>query len=410
MLKKNEVIEALNEGGYIYMKGQPQSAYVYSVSDGLLGRCRHDMAQRLAELDQYETIPDGDGGTWYRILDPYAVAAARAAAAHELSSIRTPGRITLRAKNDCRIGGNYVAKGRTYIVTVYGDGTQETPGNAFGKLYDFRTQEHAVYFEIIERPAEPEQQPETAAEWDATSARVHDSAFRAFERAGIISDLTIEPMSAKQIAEASAALEAAEKDAEPQRTTYISSNGDGTTTSAAEALSWHRAGYDLIIYHPGRPAGYLHGAPQEAPQKPERRTEDDNRAHCKHIALELDAYVNGEVKRCPDCGEIHRRDWGDVGDAFKCPNCGEVASVDDWEWLGVHDFLADALDVEYIVSSRREFRSVRVMVAYGGPTIYIDTDTGNVELYWWNERARYALSSYALDAVNEWAEEYWECM
>jgi hypothetical protein len=46
-------------------------------------------------------------------------------------------------------------------------------------------------------------------------------------------------------------------------------------------------------------------------------------------------------------------------------------------------------------------------VAYGGPTIYIDTDSGDVELYWWNERARYPLSSSARDAVDEWAEEYW---
>lgn len=282
------------------------------------------------------------------------------------------------------------------------------------------------------------QQPE-GADLDAQSARVEaataaalagagvlaeepaqDDAepLRVFERAGVISDLKVEPMTAAQVAEASAALDAAEAASqeaapaaeeapEPQRTTYISSSGDGTTTSAAEALSWHRAGDDLIIYHPGRPAGYLHGAPQEAPQE-----EDENRAHCKRIAEEIDAYVNDEVKRCPACGEIHRRDWGDVGDVFRCPSCGNVSSVDDWEWLRVHDFLEDCLDIEYRVSGRARdaLRSVCFMVACGGPNIYLDTETKNVELYWWSERAWFPMSSEACEALDEYAAEIWGCM
>jgi predicted RNA-binding Zn-ribbon protein involved in translation (DUF1610 family) len=389
MLKKNEVIEVLKAGGYIYMKGQPQSAYVYSVSDGLLGRCRHDMALRLAAMDEYETIRDEDGGTWYRICDPVAVNAEKAAAWHELNSIRTPGRIEIQAKNDCRIGGQYVAKGRRYVITVYGDGTQEQPGNAYGKLYDFRTHEHAVYFEIISRPE--------ADDLAAQSARVEAETREALARAGMLA----EEAPAEEIAPA----EEAPAPREPKQ--YARADGSAATRSASEALSWHRAGHDIIVAAPGKSAVYIHGAPQEA-----ERQDDENRAHCKRIALELDAYVNGEIKRCPDCGEIHRRDWGDVGDAFRCPNCGEVASVDDWEWLWVYDFLSDALDVEYIVSGRARdsLRAVRVMVAYGGPTIYIDTDTGHVELYWWTERARYALSSYAIDAVNEWAGEMWACL
>lgn len=254
-------------------------------------------------------------------------------------------------------------------------------------------------------PAEEPQQPQ-------------GDPLEAFERAGVISDLEITPLTAAECAELSAAAAetaatqeapAAEEetDTEPQRLTYISSDGSGATTSTAEALRWHRAGDDLIIYHPGRPAAYLHGAPQEKP-----REEDENRAHCKHIALELDAYVNGEVKRCPECGEIHRRDWDDVGDAFKCPNCGDVASVDDWEWLGVYDFLADVYNIEYRTSGRGadDLRSVCVMVACGGPNIYIDTESKNVELYWWSDRAWYPLSSDAVNAVDEWADELWRYM
>lgn len=395
MLKKNEVIETLENGGYIYTQGHPQRAYVYSVSDGLLGSCRHDMAQRLAELDKYEAIPDGDGGNWYRICDPYAVAAEKAAAAHELSHIRTPGSIEIKAKNDCRIGGNYVAKGRCYRITVYGDGTQSTPRNAYGSLYDFNTREHAIYFEIIERPAE-EQQPQ-GDDLDAQSARVYAATLRDFERAGVIADLEIEPLTDAAAEEAPAA--------PPAPKQYARADGDGATTSATVAMRWHRAGYDIIVAAPGKSAVYVHGAPQEA----KRSSEDKNRDHCEHIARELDAYVNGEVKRCPDCGEVYRRDWGDVGDAFKCPNCGEVASADDWEEPGIYDFLEDVYDIEFRIGSDMELRSVQIMVACGGPNIYIDTASKDVELYWWGERARYPMSCEAVAAVDDWAEELYQC-
>lgn len=224
------------------------------------------------------------------------------------------------------------------------------------------------------------------ATWDEESAAVEAATLGSLARAGML----------------------AEEPAARDYKIYYNERTQKCTLHAARAMEWHREGDSVrAVTKSGRNDETIKrvsipGAPQERPLE-----EDENRAHCRRIALELEAFIDGEVKRCPECGEIHRRDWGDVGDAFKCPNCGEVASVDDWEWLGVYDFLEDALDVEYIVSSSRELRSVRVMVAYGGPTIYIDTDTGNVELYWWSERARYALSSYAVDAVNEWAEEMW---
>lgn len=314
MLKKHEIIEALENGGSIMIDTIYRTARVLDANKDEVGTCRYDTAERIERAEGYKT----------RKTDWYAT--------------------------------RFVEK-----------------------------------------------------DWDAVSARVMAAVtetFQAMERAGVISDLVIEPMSAAQVNEASAALEAAEA-AEPQRLTYTNADGSGATHSTAEALRWHRAGDDLIIYHPGRPAAYLHGAPQE----PERR-EDENRAHCKRIALELDAYVNDEVKRCPECGEIHRRDWGEVGEVFRCPSCGQVSSVDNWEWLSVYDFLADALDFEYRVSGRAgdSLRSVCIMVACGGPNIYLDTASKNVELYWWNERAFYPMSYEAAAALDEWAAEIWGCM
>ena len=49
------------------------------------------------------------------------------------------------------------------------------------------------------------------------------------------------------------------------------------------------------------------------------------------------------------------------------------------------------------------------MVAFGGPTIYIDSATRAVELYWWTDRASYPISRDAADALDEWAQELWTC-
>lgn len=139
---------------------------------------------------------------------------------------------------------------------------------------------------------------------------------------------------------------------------------------------------------------------------PARPAEDENRTHCKHIAEKAEAYAAGDVHRCPECStEIHFPD--NVGDKFKCPHCHEVNDVDDWEQLSIWDYMNDILDIDFIVSRDREYRSCKICVAWGGPNIYIDTASAYVKLYWWTEYAEYPLSYAARDAIDEWAKEYW---
>ena len=363
MLTKAGVIDLLNQGGHVYMDDVRNRAHVYNASDERLDSCRYDTAEKLLALDEYEAVSLGAWSHARRIENPEARRAVKEAAAAELRSIRTPGTILLRAKNDCRIGENFVAKGRTYCVEVYGDGTQEQPRNAYGTLYDVRTHEHAVYFEIVSRP-EAAQVEEPAD--DLRHMGVWD-----------------------------------EEPAQPVKR-YARADFTAGTNSAREALAWHRAGHDIIAVTRGAGSVYVHGAPQEAP----RSREDENRAHCRHIAQEAEAYAGGEVYRCPDCGEVLRLP-DDVGDKYRCPGCGTVSDVDDLEQLSMWDFLTDVYDVEYRVSSDKEYRSVRVMVACGGPNIYIDTASAMVKLYWWTEYAEFPLSYDARDAIDEWAEEYW---
>lgn len=52
-----------------------------------------------------------------------------------------------------------------------------------------------------------------------------------------------------------------------------------------------------------------------------------------------------------------------------------------------YDYLEDALDINYIVSSRGDYKGAEVLVAFGGPNIWIYTREQAVKGYWWGDKA-----------------------
>ena len=52
-----------------------------------------------------------------------------------------------------------------------------------------------------------------------------------------------------------------------------------------------------------------------------------------------------------------------------------------------YDYLQDALNIEYVVSSKGEYLGARVLVAFGNPIVWIDTLAEMVEGYWLGDRA-----------------------
>ena len=59
----------------------------------------------------------------------------------------------------------------------------------------------------------------------------------------------------------------------------------------------------------------------------------------------------------------------------------------DGEEINACDYLEDALDIESICNSQRECIGARILVAFGGPNIWVDTRNNIVEGAWWGERA-----------------------
>ena len=69
------------------------------------------------------------------------------------------------------------------------------------------------------------------------------------------------------------------------------------------------------------------------------------------------------------------------------------------------EWLRDVLDIRYIVNSEGQFISAQVLVAFGGPNIWVNFDTKTVEGYWGGDRA----TAYFTDelGIEDALEELW---
>lgn len=118
---------------------------------------------------------------------------------------------------------------------------------------------------------------------------------------------------------------------------------------------------------------------------------NENRDYCARIAQELEDYAAG---RC----------WMVDGETVVSDTEPDGA---DYQ-MGVDDYLSDALDIEYTVSSRLDYVAARIYVTLGGPTVWIDTRDNAVHLSWGTDTAWYPLDSDTAADVDEAAEEAYD--
>ena len=50
---------------------------------------------------------------------------------------------------------------------------------------------------------------------------------------------------------------------------------------------------------------------------------------------------------------------------------------------GVHDFMDKVYDIEWITHRDHSYKAARLLVAGGGPNIWVNLQTNTVDGYWW---------------------------
>ena len=125
-------------------------------------------------------------------------------------------------------------------------------------------------------------------------------------------------------------------------------------------------------------------------------TQEMSNQHVKNIAENIEAIVSGDMYLYK--GEYWTTQALEESDI-------QIEDNDDVEPASLYDYLDDNYGVTYHVGNDMEVSAVEIMVACGGPNIYIDTSTEAVELYWWGTRASEPISEEAVKQVNDWAQE-----
>ena len=87
----------------------------------------------------------------------------------------------------------------------------------------------------------------------------------------------------------------------------------------------------------------------------------------------------------------------------------EEPKDEDDEQASVLDVIGDVYNVKFIVDGEREFENVRLMVACGGPSIWLDTETMNIELYWGGEEMCLPMDYDAVSEIRAYGEELYSC-
>ena len=80
---------------------------------------------------------------------------------------------------------------------------------------------------------------------------------------------------------------------------------------------------------------------------------------------------------------------------------------DDGEQYSAYDYLSSALDIQYIVTGNGDYIVARVLVAFGGPNICVNTQTQTIEGYWWGDKA-YASFNDEI-GLDDALSELWAC-
>jgi hypothetical protein len=118
----------------------------------------------------------------------------------------------------------------------------------------------------------------------------------------------------------------------------------------------------------------------------------------KQVEGIVETLENPESNYCPSCEcEVEL-----MGDDESCKECGDIVGP-----MSGFDYLNDALDIEYIISSDRKYLGARVLVCFGGPNVWVDTRYMRVDGHWWADSYNAAFTDNI--GIDDVCQELWEC-
>ena len=113
-------------------------------------------------------------------------------------------------------------------------------------------------------------------------------------------------------------------------------------------------------------------------------------------------------KKSETCGEQLRRMCKNIAEEISAgPQQVNIHTGEDREEVTASSWMEGTYDIRYYVDSSKRYLGAEILVAGGGPTIWVDTFTKEVRGYWGTDRVqRYFIDNLGLD---DYCEEMYGC-
>ena len=107
------------------------------------------------------------------------------------------------------------------------------------------------------------------------------------------------------------------------------------------------------------------------------------------------------------CGEQLRRMCKGIADSITSPETITDEETGEKREETAHDWMEHTYDIRYYVDRDKRFLGAEIMVAGGGPTIWVNTYTKEVEGYWGGDRVTWAFQDNL--GLDDYCEELYGC-
>ena len=98
------------------------------------------------------------------------------------------------------------------------------------------------------------------------------------------------------------------------------------------------------------------------------------------------------VRKSETCGEQLRRMCKDIADGISSPEMITDEETGEKRQETASDWMEGTYDIRYYVDRDKGYLGAEIMVAGGGPTIWVNLYTKEVEGYWGGDRVTYPFS------------------
>ena len=111
------------------------------------------------------------------------------------------------------------------------------------------------------------------------------------------------------------------------------------------------------------------------------------------------------LRKSETCEEQLRRMCKDIADSITNPKVYDTA--DSWIDNAQNSFMEGVYDIEWITHQDKTYKAARLLVAGGGPNIWVNLQTNTVDGYWGTDKCSWGfVDNIGLD---EYLEELHAC-